>query len=165
MFQTQVAVQRARALSRIHTGLQVLAAHSKRQQTLVDALSEKGLKLSKQEEPNSDVGNVEEFKKDMLKSVQQYIPTNAGSTHANSIVQAIMQESIEGAKLDGRVDKADMGVGLALGLAKDLGLSKEELDDLLKHVEKDDGDMGLREALMNELGEVTEKKQEQEKQT
>lgn len=57
---------------------------------------------------------------------------------------------MEGMELKGE-DEAQMSANMITGLAKDIGLSKSELEKLITQVEATGGDNGLREAVMKQF--------------
>lgn len=89
-----------------------------------------------------------EFKQKILSNAESWIPSE--SRTAGRLVRQELRQSIDQMKLKGG-DEAQMSAAMIVGLAKDIGLNKSDLEKLITQVETTGGDHGLREAVMKQF--------------
>lgn len=138
----QLQLQRAKTVARIQ-GLQTgLQARTRRAQLVADHLQKRGERDGKER---------------ALKEVAGVIPRGetAGSRAAAEIANRVLRESFERVEGGG-----DVRVDVAVGMVRELGLGREEVEGLLREVEGEgEGEGGggeLRELVMGALEEEEE---------
>jgi hypothetical protein len=77
----------------------------------------------------------EEYKQRMMARVQGAVPVDVRGVAAGRILDTVLADGINSVALDETSGKGQMGVDLAVGLAKQAGVSQEELDQMLKSIE------------------------------
>lgn len=106
---------------------------------------------------NSTDETPEEYKGRMARRVQASIPEDARGIAAGRMMDAVLADELKNVSLDKSSQGGDMGVDLAVGLAKQVGVSDADLDEMLKRIAKpnDQDDAGanqyLREQILSKL--------------
>ncbi|PXF41677.1 hypothetical protein BWQ96_08598 [Gracilariopsis chorda] len=140
-------MENVRCTARIRATKQVLDAHEKRLHMLRSLAESRGERLPITGKNQTEV----DFKQRILNNAESLIP--AESRNAGRLVRQELRQSMEGMELKGE-DEAQMSANMITGLAKDIGLSKSELEKLISQVEATGGDSGLREAVMKQFEDV-----------
>lgn len=127
----------------------VADAEKKRRKLMEEVAAAKGAAL-----PGVDADETpEEYKQRMVRRMQAGIPDNARGVAAGQVLDAVLADGIKSVPLEKSSD-GDMGVDLAVGLAKQIGVSEKDLDEMLQRIAKPD-DAGanqyLREQILSKL--------------
>lgn len=99
----------------------------------------------------------EEYKERMARRVQASIPADARGVAAGRMLDAVLADDLKNVSLGKSGQDSDMGVDLAVGLAKQVGVSDADLDQMLTRIAKpnDPDDAGanqyLREQILSKL--------------
>jgi hypothetical protein len=121
-------------------------ANIKRRQVLESYAASKGVSLPGQ----NDANNVEEFKQKMMEQLQKQIPDSARGLTAGHIVDGVLRTSFQNARLDAKGGPEKMSIDLAVSLANEAGISKTELEEMLRSIE-DPNDKGPSDFLRDNI--------------
>jgi hypothetical protein len=150
---TQVAaVESAARVSAVRAAAQ---ANIKRRQAVESYAAKIGAKLPEEK----DLQETEEFKSKMMARFQNSIPDSARGQSAGLIVDSVLEDSFNKVRLDPKAGPAKMNVDLAVSLAKQAGISPDELDEMLTAIEdptNKDVSQYLRENILPRLRERDE---------
>lgn len=143
----------AHSEARVKAARSVAEAKKKRRKMLEGIAASKGAVLPS----TGAVETPEEFKERMMRRVQATIPEGARGVAAGKMLDAVLAEGLQSVSLDKDAKDGDMGVDLAIGLAKQAGVSAEELDEMLQRIARPDDDGAneyLRKELLSKLSEA-----------
>jgi hypothetical protein len=121
----------AASAARIAATRNVTEAELARRKQLESLANKRGEKLPG---PASEEA-VKQYRERITARVQTRIPANMRGVAAGSIADAVLKESIEKVPLDGKGGEERMNIDLAVGLAQQAGVSREELQDMLKSID------------------------------
>lgn len=103
--------------------------------------------------------DAEEFKESIMKNVERLLPKGVTSVHTRTIASMLLKESLQGVQLDPGQDKVSMGTTLVSGMVKELGLSRQQVENFIAQIEKESGDNGLRAAVLAALDKDVDRDQ------
>jgi hypothetical protein len=121
----------AASAARITAARNVIAARQARFKQIEALAGSKGEKLPST--PADDAAK--QYRERMAARVQSRIPSNLRGIAAGRIADSVLKESVENVPLDGIAGEDRMGVDLAVGLAQQAGVSREELENMLRTIE------------------------------
>jgi hypothetical protein len=125
-------------------------ANIKRRQAVESYAAKKGAKLPKE----NDTRTIEDFKRKMMDRFQKSVPESARGQSAGLIVDGVLEDSFQKVRLDPKAGPEKMNIDLAVGLAKQAGISRDELDEMLQAIEDPsdkDVSLYLRENILPRL--------------
>lgn len=88
------------------------------------------------------------FKRKMFNEVEGII-SESGGVLGKTMGREALQDSFGKVRVDG--SDREIAAGLVAGVAKEMGLSKEELSRMVQMVEQEGGNVGLQQAVMDAM--------------
>lgn len=154
-------VEAVRTAARVQGLREVAGQQAEVQERMRALLASRGLDMAAEpgatgrkaagSEDSAETAETEEFKKGMLERVHEMLPNGGTGEAANRVASEILQSSVNGVRMaDG--DRAEMSVRLVAGMAKEAGVTWEELERMVEIVERDETQReALRQALRKEM--------------
>ncbi|CAN8075720.1 unnamed protein product [Agarophyton chilense] len=138
MNQVKYQMELVRSAARIRATRLVLDTLQKRRAMLEKLAESRGESLP----PSGDEG-ARRFKQRLVNGVDGVV----GEGQAAGLVRGAVRETVDGVVLRGE-DDAEMGSEVVVSLAKEIGMSRDELERLIEQVEGDGEGSGLRESVL-----------------
>ena len=148
MAEAGIKMLNARAIARYEATQRVLAEHEKRDGKLAALLRERGLEMPARTRPQVMSEAEGAFKRKMFNEVEGII-SESGGVLGKTMGREALQDSFGKVRVDG--SDREIAAGLVAGVAKEMGLSKEELSRMVQMVEQEGGNVGLQQAVMDAM--------------
>lgn len=100
--------------------------------------------------------SAEEYKRRLTDLTQATIPASARGVSAGSIVDALIADSVAKVPIDAAKDGGEKSVDLAVGLAREVGATREEVATILGGIGDSDTNEYLREKILPQIRSKSE---------
>lgn len=147
--QAVLNMEAARSAISMQAARNVLSAEEGRRAAVRSAAAEKGEVLPR-------AASAGEVRERLVRGVEGLIPEGAGGVAGGKIASEVLRESVEAVELEGG-DAGSMGVRIVADVAKQAGVSREQMEILLGKIDGG-ADPELRERVLAEM-EAGQKKE------
>jgi hypothetical protein len=143
----------AQSEANVQAARNVAEAERARRRVLASLAQERGAELP-------SIGGAEapaEYKQRMLQRVQASVPEGARGVAAGRLLDSVLTDGLRGVPLAPGAHGGEMGADLAVGLARQAGVSGAELEEMLRKIRPPDDDGAndyLRQQILPRLRET-----------